>query len=137
MGLDQYLYKTKREEVGYFRKVNFLQGYFERKYPERDLNCEYIEISEEEVTDIVNKCESILRHVTFPVVENNELPPTWKTEAVEIAQEVLPITTGFFYGSDQYDAWYFLDVREVQKAFEKLLHETNFREETLEYYCWY
>ena len=31
MGLDIYLIKNKRSEIGYFRKVNFLVKFFEKK----------------------------------------------------------------------------------------------------------
>lgn len=31
MGLDIYLTKKKRSEIGYFRKVNFLVKFFEKK----------------------------------------------------------------------------------------------------------
>jgi hypothetical protein len=31
MGLDLYFHRVKRKEIGYFRKVNFLVAFFEKR----------------------------------------------------------------------------------------------------------
>ena len=136
MGLDQYIYKTRRDEIAYFRKVNFLQGYFENKYPDKNLNCEYVRIQKEDVEDIIERCNNILEHVTFS--EDKSLEGViWSPKAVEIAKKEMPIKEGFFYGSYEYDSWFFDDVKEVKEVFEKILKETDFDEDTIEYSCWY
>ena len=119
MGLDIYFEKRKIKsnekpvEVAYFRKVNFLVGYFD--YEE---NCSYKTISKSEIVELLDRCQEVL---------DNHLS----------ASELLPVQEGFFFGSYDYDKWYFEDVREVQKTFTKLLEEINFNEEELLMYCWW
>ena len=80
------------EDIGYFRKVNFLVSFF--GYEE---NCEDKEITIEEVTDLLERCREILKH-------NSKAK----------AQALLPTQSGFFFGSTDYDKWYFGDVKEVR-----------------------
>ena len=135
MGLDQYFCKTKREEIGYFRKVNFLQKYFEW-HAERDINCEYVRVTKEMAQEILTACKDIIKYVSYPEKNSGEAP-TWRQEAVDIAREKLPTQDGFFYGGTDYDAWYFLDVKAVHDFLENLIEETNWEKEVIEYTCWY
>jgi hypothetical protein len=41
------------------------------------------------------------------------------------AHELLPTRAGFFFGSTDYDEWYFKDVEDVRKQFKKLLDGFN------------
>jgi hypothetical protein len=38
-----------------------------------------------------------------------------------LAQELLPTQSGFFFGSTDYDEWYFSDVEDCKQQMEKLL----------------
>ena len=80
------------EDIGYFRKVNFLVKFFD--YEE---NCEDKEITIEEVTDLLERCKEILKH-----------------NSKKKAEALLPTQSGFFFGSTDYDEWYFSDVKEVR-----------------------
>lgn len=136
MGLDQHFYKTNRENIGYFRKVNFLQGYMEAKYSEMDLNCQYVYFSKEMADEILDYCKQIMEHVTYPEAGSQE-DPIWTKKAEELAAELLPTQAGFFYGNTLYDAWYFHDVKDVHDYLEKLIKETDWDNDTIEYSCWY
>lgn len=102
-----------RKEVAYFRKVNFLMEYFEYEG-----NNEYKEITEGEVDELVYRCECVL--------ENHEK-----------AEELLPTTCGFFFGSTDYDEYYFTDVEDVRDKFAQILHDTDWENEVVEMYCWW
>jgi hypothetical protein len=39
----------------------------------------------------------------------------------ETAQELLPTQAGFFFGSTDYDEWYYYDMKEILKEFGELL----------------
>ena len=95
MGLDIYFKRVKEEEVGYFRKVNFLVSYFEIRGYDIE-NCKPIEVSEDDILELANRCKLVL--------SNHQL-----------ASEILPTTSGFFFGSTDYDEYYFQDVEEVLK----------------------
>ena len=119
MGLDIYFEKRKigsnekPVEVAYFRKVNFLVGYFD--YED---NCSYKVISKSEIVELLDRCKEVL--------DNHEL-----------AQELLPVQEGFFFGSYDYDEYYFDDVKKVQETFTQLVEEIDFNKEELLMYCWW
>ena len=97
MGLDISFYKRTKEEteeIGYFRKVNFLIPFFEERTGEEIENCELVYITEEDIEELIRRCKEVL--------DNHEE-----------ANILLPTTTGFFYGSDEYDEYYFDNVQEV------------------------
>lgn len=50
---------------------------------------------------------------------------------------ILPTTSGFFFGSTDYDEWYFKDVEDVRNKFSKLLDEIDWGNETLYMHCWW
>ena len=50
---------------------------------------------------------------------------------------ILPTTSGFFFGSTDYDEWYFKDVEDVRNKFSKLLDEMDWGNETLYMHCWW
>ena len=50
---------------------------------------------------------------------------------------ILPTTSGFFFGSTEYDEWYFKDVEDVRNKFSKLLDEMDWGNETLYMHCWW
>lgn len=120
MGLDIYFTKMKTSNVGYFRKVNFLVRYFadlgfdvENQVPFR--------ITKDDVLELLDRCNRVL--------ENHEL-----------AEELLPTVAGFFFGSTDYDEWYFEDVEAVKYYIEgELIPEMEELEPDEEIYfeTWY
>ena len=50
---------------------------------------------------------------------------------------ILPTTSGFFFGSTEYDEWYFKDVEDVRNKFSKLLDKIDWSNETLYMHCWW
>ena len=97
----------------YFRKVNFLFAYFE----DRGLMVDqyYAFVTPEDVKDIIHRCEQILE-------AKNEGDNLDEGETVEdLAQELLPTQSGFFFGSTDYDEWYFHDVNDCLTQMRKWL----------------
>ena len=100
-------------EVAYFRKVNFLIPFF--GYEE---NCSNIEIDKCQIEDLVDACKAVL-------------------EDHSKAEELLPTTDGFFFGSTEYDDWYFGDVECVKTTFESILEDFDPEEYILTMHCWW
>lgn len=122
MGLDIYFKKTKidqnpeevsSEEVAYFRKVNFLVEFF--KY---EGNLDWQKVSKIQIEELISRCNSVLR-------DHN------------LADSALPTQAGFFFGSTDYDKYYFQDVGIVRSKMQKILKETNWDEEQLWLICWW
>jgi hypothetical protein len=96
----EYKYFSK-PEAAYFRKVNCIYRYFSDR-----LENEHCIVEKEDVIDIMNRAIRIL-----------------STKDMELAEELLPTQSGFFFGSTEYDEWYFCDMVEILKEFSKLLKE--------------
>ena len=116
MGLDISFYKLKdvkdssktikdyvdnfrnHEEVAYFRKVNFIYAYFKDKYEENAL------ADKASIQALIDTCKDVLRH---------------KDE--DYSREHLPTCSGFFFGSTEYDEWYYNDVKDCIKKMSAIL----------------
>ena len=83
--------------VGYFRKVNCVYRYFEDK-----LTDETVWVTKDECEDIVKRCSAVL-------------------ENPDLASELMPTRSGFFFGSTEYDKYYFSDLRDVRKQFKSFI----------------
>lgn len=101
MGLDLFFSRRSERYIGYFRKVNFLVKYFENKGFDVE-NQTPLDISKEEIEELIDRCEKVL--------QNNDL-----------AKELLPTMSGFFFGSTDYDEYYFDSVKEVLEYCKTLL----------------
>ena len=55
----------------------------------------------------------------------------------EHAEYLFPTTSGFFFGSTDYDGWYWQGVREVNKWVTEVLENLNDEEEIVLMYCWW
>lgn len=51
-----------------------------------------------------------------------------------VAEELLPSTSGFFFGSTDYDEWYIDDIKRTIDIITKVLETTDFETQML-YYC--
>ena len=120
MGLDIFLTKKKRTNIGYFRKVNFLVKFFEDKGFDVP-NQTPLAITREDAEELLSKCEEVLN-------DHSKGP------------ELLPTMSGFFFGSTDYDNYYYDDVEVVRDYVkDKLLPEfdTLEEEENIYFETWY
>ena len=109
-------------EVAYFRKVNLLVRYF--NYED---NCSNQELSKGEIESLVEDCQKVLDlHQQYP-----------DEDITDKLEELLPTTSGFFFGSTDYDDWYFESVEDVLTQFKKILNETNWKSEKIYLHCWW
>ena len=105
-------------EIGYFRKVNFLMEFFHYEG-----NCEDKEISLDEVKELAERCTKVLMH---------------KGEEDEYhAKHLLPTQEGFFFGSTEYNDYYYQDVKEVGEWATKVVEETDAEKDIIVMYCWW
>ena len=100
-------------EVTYYRKVNFLIPFF--GYEE---NCSNIEIDKYQVEDLIEACKEVLANH-------------------DKASFLLPTQAGLFFGSTDYDDWYFDNVQNVKEKFEEILADFNRDEDILIMHCWW
>ena len=135
MGLDMYLFKRKKfrendkeynelvrdaeEEVCYWRKANEIRNWFVYNTDlDEDDNCRFIELTREDLVYLKNDC--------IQVLENHSL-----------ADEIMPTASGFFFGSVDYDEYYFDSLEYTVKKIDEILENTDFNTEVIEYYEWW
>jgi len=87
------------EQLAYFRKVNFLFEFFSGSLNEEENTAV---ITKNDIETLIDNCEYVL---------NNR----------DKADDILPTCDGFFFGSLDYDDYYFESVENVLQSFKKIL----------------
>lgn len=95
MGLDIYFEKCKVSEISYFRKVNFLVSFIENYYDVSVENLQFYNVDKDCIESLLDRCNKVL--------DNHDL-----------AEELLPTCSGFFFGNTGYDEYYFNKVEAVR-----------------------
>lgn len=85
----------------YYRKVNFLYAYFADR-----LDDEQCIVTLEDCKKIIKYAETIL-----------------ETRDTDLAEKLLPTQSGFFFGSTEYDDYYFDDVKDVLEQFSEYIDD--------------
>lgn len=120
MGLDMYLQAHPTgtrdvDEVGSWRKANQVHGWFNRRYGGLE-NCVSVDVLRYDLLALRATCEIVL--------DNPSKGP-----------DLLPCTQGFFFGGEDYGAWYERDLRETISIVDKALAlPPKWR---LSYYAWW
>ncbi|MBC9875601.1 hypothetical protein [Macrococcoides bohemicum] len=107
MGLDMYIVKGIEEyedlsiieEYAYFRKFNALHGYFDQKYNLE--NPGKVQLDNETVRDLYHRLNSIAVNPA-------------------LAQKMLPVYYGPFFGSYEYGEIYHYHIKEGLEVFRRL-----------------
>lgn len=102
--LDKQLLDYYPMYQAYFRKVNFLYQYFRN-----DMENEWCLVGKEKIENLIELCEQVIKH------KGDE----------DFANQYLPTTSGFFFGSTDYDDWYFADVKDCLTQMKKLNKSLN------------
>lgn len=102
------------EEVGYWRKANAIHRWFVENIQDGVDDCGKYEVEKEKLEELLAYCKEVL-------------------EDHSKAEELLPSQCGFFFGSTEYDEWYFEDIKDTIKILEKVLEETDFDRQMITY----
>lgn len=79
-------------DCAYFRKANFIYGYFNHLI-DHDTECAIVSVAD--MRDFLNTCIDVYN----------------KRGDTEFARERLPTYVGFFFGTYDYDEWYYAKVK--------------------------
>lgn len=93
-------------EVMYWRKVNAIHRWFVDKVQEGFDDCKQYPVSQEDLQDLVDTCQE--------VIDLYESDDPDKVKKIEIK---LPTSSGFFFGSDEYDEYY---INELKRTVQEL-----------------
>lgn len=121
MGLDMNLYVTEWEipeireafgddivsvtrDVGYWRKANAIHNWFVKNVQDGVDNCAEYPVSREQLTALYDTVVSVLANPSS-------------------ASQLLPTTEGFFFGSTDYDEWYWNSLRHTRDVIGACLEQ--------------
>lgn len=119
MGLDMWMHCNDRElthevqdekwsarrgQIMYWRKANAIHRWFveEAEYSEGVDDCSEIEVTVDDLKKLHELCKEVLD-------DHSKAP------------ELLPVKDGFFFGSQEYDEWYFKNIEYTFNTLSKIL----------------
>lgn len=109
--------KTYEEEIMYWRKANAIHKFFVDNCANGVDDCEPVRVTIDALKDLVDRCEKVLK--SGP--DDDEM-----IIDTDIAEELLPSQSGFFFGSTEYDEWYINDLKETVKALKPIIDHPEF-----------
>lgn len=153
MGLDMFLYKADEfgnfdwgtDEVGYWRKANQVHKWFVDNVQNGVDDCREYVVTLSNVKELLETCKKVLSGVELKKgkvingykYENDEMIPCYEDgeyiEDATIAEKLLPISSGFFFGGTEYDQWYVWDLKHTVEILEKVLEDFDFENSQLIY----
>lgn len=101
---DELAYASVSIQVGYWRKVNAIHNWFIENLADGQDNCQPIYVPRSSLIDLKITCEEVLANH-------------------DKASELLPTGAGFFFGSTEYDEWYFLGIENTVEIVSKLIED--------------
>ncbi len=120
--------------VIYWRKANQIHKWFVENVQDGEDNCQESYVEREQLAQLATLCETVLASSKLvpgtvtngftsqgggPFVPNLEEGQVIENPAV--AQEVLPNASGFFFGSQEYNQWYYQDLKHTAEKIRELL----------------
>ena len=94
------------EEVAYWRKSNQIHNWFVQNIQDGNDDCGDYYVSKESLKELIDLCKEVLADKSK-------------------AETLLPSSAGFFFGSTEYDEWYFKDLTKTIDMLEPLLEESG------------
>lgn len=131
--IDQSKVSEIKENIAYWRKANAVHNWFVQNVQNGEDDCKEYEFGVEQMQELVDICKRILEVAKTDKgqVVNGQTYKGGKwinimeegivvTNAEEIA-ELLPPTSGFFFGSTEIDGWFLDDIKSTVEQFEPYL----------------
>lgn len=100
MGLDTYIYKAKKTNA-YLRKCNAVIGYFKKEFDDELINAW---VNKEMINQFLQDIDKVLADHS-------------------LAKELIPTQSGFFFGSTDYDDYYFEKLERIKETFSSLVKD--------------
>lgn len=94
------------EEVGYWRKANHIHKWFVDNVQKGVDDCEEYKVRKDQLRDLLKLCEKVIGDT-------------------DKAHELLPTTNGYFFGTTEYDQYYYGDTIETIDILKSILSQDN------------
>jgi hypothetical protein len=121
------------EEFGYWRKANAIHQWFVENVQGGNDDCKSYYVSKEDMQKLLDTVNKVLQaselidgdvHNGTLYKKGKAMPVIEKGKIIKdstVAAELLPSTEGFFFGSTDYDQYYYDDLVQTKKILEEAL----------------
>lgn len=99
---DELQFVDVKFQVAYWRKANAIHKYFVDKCADGKDECQDIYVPHEDLVKLKELCEKVL-------------------DDKSLARELLPSQSGFFFGSTEYDEYYYQDLEDTIKQISRVI----------------
>lgn len=142
----QFPWMRITEQVGYWRKANQIHNWFVENIQDGVDDCNYHrEITEEDLGELLDVCQRVLDSCEMvngqiqngyeykdgkmvPIMEDG-----YYVKDSKVAEELLPSTSGFFFGGTDYDKYYVEDIKHTIDVVKSVLETTDFDTQMIYY----
>lgn len=125
------------EQAAYWRKANHIHKWFVDNVQDGEDNCEKYYVSREDMQSLLDVCNEVIANSNLvsgnihngDSLKNGEWVVNMEEgnviEDPSVAHELLPVTSGVFFGGRDYDEWYLQDVEYTKSRLESILAREN------------
>lgn len=142
----KYPWMRIAEHVGYWRKANQIHNWFVENIQDGVDDCNYHrEVTEEDLEELLDLCKRVLNSCEMASGQiqngyqyaNGVMSPIMEyghyVKDSSVAEELLPTTSGCFFGGTNYDQYYVEDIKNTIDIITKVLETTNFDTQMIYY----
>jgi hypothetical protein len=104
--------------VCYWRKANAIHKWFVENVQDGRDECQRSYVERDQLKRLLAEVKKVLKHK-------------------DKAPELMPTTSGFFFGSTAYDEWYWEDMKKTQDTLERVLKNPRFQAKGLDGWTFY
>lgn len=109
------------EDIGYWRKANAIHNWFVKNIQDGNDNCGEYYVGEEYLKRLLTICEKVKKSLVGTPKKKVKVKSGWAGgkdtfidvevfKNTELAEELLPATSGFFFGDTEYGDYYLEDL---------------------------
>jgi len=124
------------EQVAYWRKFNALHNWFVQNCGKGEDDCKEVYVPREALVELLEGLKQIKESLDKSTKVTREVEVGWANgekiydkievfENTDIAEDLLPPTMGFFFGTYDIDEWYYKDVCNTINIFEELVKDEH------------
>lgn len=137
---DYYKFYSPFEEIGYWRKANHIHNWFVENVQGGEDYCNPYEVSKDQIEELLNICKKVLdgsQLVDGDVVNGYRMDENGQTAIIEkgkiidnaeLADQLLPTVSGFFFGNTDYNEYYYNDIKSTIEQLTEVLEDVDFDE---------
>ena len=121
-----------QESAMYWRKANHIHDWFVRNVQDGEDNCAEYYVSKEKLQELLENCKEVAQSLKDSPIEKKKFKVGWNGKEnlyeefdvftnTEVAEELLPTASGFFFGGTEYGRYYLENLEDTIKGLEEIL----------------